>query len=542
MIAISNNRIPHKSEIVHQPSLTVGLPGPSKAAPLVLFIALFLAAGAAPAQNWIHPRSFPPGSLVASNLDLTGIACSADGNKLVVCSAFTQGSLAWGTGLIFTSTNFGINWQTTSAVTNIWTAVASSADGSQLVAAGQSDVVASYGGIYISRDSGNTWSQSLNLVVTQLFSFPTRQWSLASSGSGQNLVAAVQGSTSFGIYYSTDAGNSWQASSGDGTTNNQWSSIASSADGTKMVVAGGAAVYRSTDSGATWSRAFSYPPNAVNGFYAVVSSADGSKLAVDGGTGMSVSTNSGDTWQANSAGPVMDWGGNMACSGDGVRLVAGNTPPPESPVYLSFDSGQNWVSTNNSPKTGLLGVCCSTNGTKLAGLMNSRVYLLSDNLTVTGHVYCSCDSNAIPGASIHIGTNSLTTDSDGAYVLTNLTAGDYQEMVSAANYSTVTNDVVFTAVYPVITNDIYLTNNAFLIIHPIFLPSITAMDGADAISNTLTEACLAYTNFIRDVFCAQIEFGNVTNGLAESYTTRLPLPYFRICSTTPICSPIRISR
>jgi hypothetical protein len=81
--------------------------------------------------------------------------------------------------LIYTSTNSGDNWAATTAPTNQWTAVASSADGTQLIAAdsGYGD-----GLIYTSSNSGSAWLPA---------SGPVEYWtSVASSGDGSRLAAS----------------------------------------------------------------------------------------------------------------------------------------------------------------------------------------------------------------------------------------------------------------------------------------------------------------------------------------------------------------
>jgi len=116
---------------------------------------------------------------------------------------------------------------------------------------------------------------------------PWGHWnSVASSADGTKLVAAGGGYPCrfdcglelFPIYTSADSGVTWTPTS---TPNNTWSSAACSADGTKLVAAasglgGDGLIYTSPDSGASWM-----PINlAVPGYpvVAVASSADGGKL------------------------------------------------------------------------------------------------------------------------------------------------------------------------------------------------------------------------------------------------------------------------
>lgn len=85
---------------------------------------------------------------------------------------------------IYLSRNWGRTWTPSTAPKLQWQAIASSADGSQLVA-----VVANGGSIYTSADSGDTWVLS---------SAPRVNWSsVVSSADGCKLVAAID---SGGIY------------------------------------------------------------------------------------------------------------------------------------------------------------------------------------------------------------------------------------------------------------------------------------------------------------------------------------------------------
>ena len=120
-----------------------------------------------------------------------------------------------------------------SGQTGNWYGLASSADGSKLVAVG-------YSGIYTSTNSGNAWIQSTNA--------PNLNWvSVASSADG-NTLAAV--SRSGPIYASTNGGAVWVQSDSPSIV---WAAIASSADGTRMVAAEGypgqGYIYTSADSG-----------------------------------------------------------------------------------------------------------------------------------------------------------------------------------------------------------------------------------------------------------------------------------------------------
>src|SRR5208283_2481040 len=156
-----------------------------------------LTANPTPAQNWVW---------VSGTADMypSVIASSADGSKLAVAVYYL------GTNGIYTSTNSGATWLPSSAPNWNWSSIASSADGSRLVAAG-------YGGVYTSTNFGVTW-----------FSNNVPSWSaVASSADGSRLVAVGRQ-----ICISTNSGNVWAVTSAP-TTN--WCSVASSANGNLLL-------------------------------------------------------------------------------------------------------------------------------------------------------------------------------------------------------------------------------------------------------------------------------------------------------------------
>jgi photosystem II stability/assembly factor-like uncharacterized protein len=203
---------------------------------------------------------------------VTSIASSADGTKLAVAPQDSYD--------IYTSTDSGVTWvdQMGSGPSKIFSSVASSADGTKLVA------VVHGGWIYTSADSGVTWTPRDS----------PRTWtSVASSTNGAKLVA-VDGAPGR-IYTSTDSGTNWTAHD----SNRVWQAVASSADGTKLVAAVfNGPIYTSTDSGTNWTAGEISPEfaggyantdtNMNRAWRSVASSADGTKLvAVDnpgGGT------------------------------------------------------------------------------------------------------------------------------------------------------------------------------------------------------------------------------------------------------------------
>ena len=227
-------------------------------------------ASGAPMENW----SSTAGS----------IACSAGGNTVLAAKGI-YGSADG--GLLFVSTNGGAAWTQTSAPTQYWSGVACSADGIKMVATSGNAAFlgkTTAGGIFISTNAGATWTHT---------SAPTNNWtSVASSADGAKLVAAygglLPGSPYYAtgaIYTSTDSGATWTPSSAP-TMN--WLQVVSSADGTKLAALTGVledrinSLWISTNSGAAWTAAWTVPFGAPP--TAMAMSADGTSLVAASGS------------------------------------------------------------------------------------------------------------------------------------------------------------------------------------------------------------------------------------------------------------------
>ncbi len=282
------------------------------------------------------------------------VASSSDGTKLVA---------AVSSGGIYTSINSGATWTQTSAPTESWESVASSSDGTKLVA------VVYGGGIYTSADSGATWTQT---------TAPTEYWqSVASSSDGTKLVAVVL--VSGGIYTSTDSGATWTQTS---APNASWTSVASSSDGTKLVAANSSGIYTSTDSGATWTQTTA--PSLS--WQSVASSSDGTKLvAASNGSGIYTSADSGATWIQTNA-PINQEFTSVASSSDGTRLIAvATTGVSTGGIYASINSGATWVQTSAPTSEQWRSVAMSSDGIKVAAAV-SGLYIYTFRFSTTAGI------------------------------------------------------------------------------------------------------------------------------------------------------------
>ena len=278
------------------------------------------------------------------------VASSSDGSKLA--------ALLSGEGGIYVSTNSGATWSLSGAPVTIgFNAVASSLDGSKLVAVGS--------GIYTSTNGGATWVSRTNLLNLE---------SVASSADGVKLVTAAWG-PGF-VYTSTNSGVTWQKTSAPA---NYWTSVASSADGSKLAVGYGSLIYTSTDSGTTWNLKLTVTSSATA--VSVASSADGNTLAWATGGGNSaggifVSTNAGTTWRTNLA-PIAPLS-SIACSADGKRLIALDG----ALIFNSTNAGVSWT-TSSIPAVTMRSVASSADGSKQVGVMQfGGIYMTVPGLNV----------------------------------------------------------------------------------------------------------------------------------------------------------------
>ena len=315
---------------------------------LGLLMLLFFGSPATSAQSWMQ--------IPITTNRWSSMACSADARKLFACAGGGQPFTAITPCLVYFSTNSGSTWLESGAPSNHWSSIASSADGNKVIAAVGSS--SRSGGIYTSIDGGQNWASN---------NIPDRQWrSVTSSADGSKLYALTFNGE---LYSTSDSGMTWHSNS---APQRAWT-IASSADGTKLIAAPGSSggyLCTSSDSGATWLTNTSISPRV---WWTVASSADGRVLAaVDGNGGpfgkVFTSTNYGVVWVTNAL-PALSWQ-YVALSADGEKIIAAawySSGVPAGPIYTSTNTGLTWIS-NAIPNLVWQGVTCSADGNKLLAI------------------------------------------------------------------------------------------------------------------------------------------------------------------------------
>jgi hypothetical protein len=293
--------------------------------------------------------------------DWTGLASSSDGTKLVAVSQ----------GYAYVSSNSGVTWTNEGSFLD-WSSVASSTDGSHLIAT----VGTTSGNIYLSANYGVTWTvQSTPPATTWL--------ACASSASGSTVVAV---SASGDLEYSVNGGVTWLEYTGGPS----WTGVACSADGTKFVLCstGGAGgyIWTSTNSGSTYTQ---QTGSGLQKWSAVASSADGTHLVatVTGNGGIYASANAGVNWFQVNPTVAVNWTA-VASSADGSHLAAvydTGTYTTPGYIYTSDDSGSSWLQRVSATNAAWTAVATSTDGSKLAAAAyNGYIYTSGQTETTTG--------------------------------------------------------------------------------------------------------------------------------------------------------------
>jgi hypothetical protein len=312
------------------------------------------------AQYWV-PTTAPETNWWA-------MACSSNGSIVVAAGGQPNGPAPIG-GPIFLSTNSGQTWSPTAAPFTNWGSLACSADGTKIAAAAGWYTYLSFfhshpGPIYVSGDSGTTWTQT---------AAPIGDWvTIVSSADGTHLAAgAMSPSSGACIWTSTNSGVSWTPSAAP-LTRNQCTWLALSADGTRLFAAEASSyIYTSQDFGATWNSSSPSPAT----WYTLTCSAGGSRLA---------------------AGPVWSPG------------VPGNY----SPIYTSTDFGSTWV-PSGSPAKVASWMTSSADGNLLLVVYGGHLYISNQGgswtdtfnpLVLWGAVACSADGSKLFAAANNNGT------------------------------------------------------------------------------------------------------------------------------------------
>jgi len=280
-------------------------------------------------------------------------------------------ALAWGCLVITADPASAQSWTTTAAPIANWVSVASSADGNKLAALIQGGQA-----VYTSTNAGATWT------LSSPANGGIQGDSIACSADGNILYVA--GNTQ--IYHSTNSGATWSVTA---SPNANWTCVTCSADGTQVTGTSATrrgspvGIFISRDGGATWTSGTA----SLDAWLAIASSAAGDKLVASDeiADALFTSADAGNTWNQHS--PSLHPFGSVASSADGTKLVAvsGAGGLGNGPAFISTNSGLNWAQTT-APVTNWVTVASSADGNTLIAASGGSSFL--------GHLYLSTDAGA----------------------------------------------------------------------------------------------------------------------------------------------------
>jgi photosystem II stability/assembly factor-like uncharacterized protein len=281
----------------------------------------------------------------------------------------------------------------------VWSNFATSADGSKMIAIGNTGESAGYPKqIYVSADQGLNWT------LTDLE--PTYWRFVSSDSSGNNLLVTGLGTQ---IFTSHDAGLTWNTISiGLVPASYYWYDVEASSDGKYMYAnRDNSALFKSSDYGATWSNT-----NAP-GFYP-----DGNSSIATSSNGATVITTSnfdyygcfylqdnskcsarllksndyGQNWTSVDI-PGVVYYTSLSISNDGQTQVANaglynfDTEVAQYKIYVSRDSGQTWIerfeqSQEDMNTAELYNISISGDGQKMIVSTSGNYYYISTDYGV----------------------------------------------------------------------------------------------------------------------------------------------------------------
>ena len=234
-----------------------------------------------------------------------------------------------GSGIYYTN-NLGANWtQSTGATTgNFDSVVLSGANG--IAGSASSD------GLYYTTNSGVNRTQS-DFTIGGATSGDFFTVAL----SGTNAIAATSTDDN-GIYYSINSGQTWTQSIN--LTTGNFNSVALSSDGTKGIAGSNSALglYYTTNSGVTWTRSnLTSGGPTENDFYSVSLSGTNAIAGSMSGTGIYYSTNSGQTWTQT----AVNTGDFYSVFLSGANGIAGSGNSNDG-IYYTTNSGVTWTKSS----------------------------------------------------------------------------------------------------------------------------------------------------------------------------------------------------
>lgn len=294
---------------------------------------------------------------------LTEVAMSSDGSKMVAAMQYTPVNSVASAGDVYISTDYGVTWTMSNATQHPWSQILISDDGAKLVAIAQENGTQN---LYYSTNAAASWTKYAGVSNTywddiSMTNSGSVIWASTSNSSGN--TQGIYVSTNFGVTFTKKSATNLPAG---------WCSLANDATGSTVYSASNAGLYRSFDTGTTWSKVSTVPPpsNTLSytsyRMFCVSISSDAKKIFMTGlGEFAYFSIDSGATWtkttiqedflndpfEPESAGSLISSNGNflMVAFGNNYYTYAFQTPTTPQNLSVSYVSNTSFQLSWQAP-------------------------------------------------------------------------------------------------------------------------------------------------------------------------------------------------
>lgn len=375
----------------------------------------------------------------------------------------TQATVSWTASTIgLPITSYRVQYSSNSGTS--WTTFGTTTSNTSLIVTGLTNGTSYIFQVAASNSNGfGTWSSSSSSVTPNVSS-NSKTWTtsnpvdsnqlwlcISASLDGTKLIVCRSGNL---LYRSTDSGGTWSTLANSG--NRTWRCVLSSSDGSTLLggVSGGL-MYRSIDSGANWTsvidttnRSWHYMRYSP-GYTRIIASVYNGLLYISNDHGL--------TW--NSTGTTSRRWTDVAISDDGTKIF-GCTDGVG--IWFSLNSGTNWSQVSNGIAFYSISIFNNGNGF-ISGGSNGSVYMTTNtsNLSTVGLTEVTalkttsadwrCAASSSDGTYLVVGDFSGTTKK-GIYISNN-SGSSWVQQTSTSNlqHLFITNSLnfqnIFSAVY-----------------------------------------------------------------------------------------------
>jgi len=266
---------------------------------------------------------------------------------------------------LYRTTNNGNSW----SLTGLTSAIAPDINVFSFVINTNNNIFAGTNGygVYLSSDTAHTWTPINNGLIHKVI------WSLAINPNG-HIFAGTESGLGGGLFRTTDNGSNWMPTN----FTNPTTSIAINSNGHLFITDAAAAMYKSTDDGATWDSVDTGIPNAT--YTKVIINNSGYVFAT---TFFDIvrSVDNGNTWaQLQSFNTTVNASIATISINTIDHIFVGTTGDG---VAYSTDSGNSWETINSGlNNTNVQSLTISTNGVIFAGTYGDGIFRSTESTPI----------------------------------------------------------------------------------------------------------------------------------------------------------------